>query len=182
MLCFTFNLFVDMLPKKLGYMALIISVVAVSCKESNEQLMKDKIEENYTSKANEALFEKYDPVSFGKIDTVYNSVETDTTYIKLTNLINKISLKINQIVFQRNENLVDKQSANRKLQLLYDRLDKVNKERETIKRTFKKSINGYSIKHTFTIKNKLTGKNIQPTILVIFHENLLIKDIIVLKE
>ncbi|MDB5121860.1 MAG: hypothetical protein JWN56_3078 [Sphingobacteriales bacterium] len=171
-----------MLPIKLVLIALLIFIAAVSCKRSNEQIMKDKIADNYTSTANEALFEGYNPVSFGKIDTIYSSIETDTAYVRLTNLANKISLKINEIVFKRNSKLIDKKNADRKLRLLYDRLDSVSANRENIKKTFQKSIIGYSMKHTFNIKNKVTGKNIQPTILVVYHDNLLIKDIIVLKE
>jgi len=144
--------------------------------------MKDKIEENYTSKANEALFEDYEPVSFSEVDTIFSRIEADNEYIGLTNLANKISLKINEIVFERNGNLIGKKKANHQLLLLYDRLDKVNKQRETVKRTFKKQVVGFRMKHTFHIKNKVTGKNIQPTILVVFYDNLLIKDIIVLKE
>lgn len=172
----------NMFPTKLVFTAFIIFISFVSCQKTNEQLMKDKITDNYTSKANEALFQDYEPISFGAVDTIYSQLETDAEYIKQTDLANKISIKINEIVFKRNSHQIIEKSADRKLQLLYDRLEQVAKNREDIKRKFSKSIVGYKMKHTFNIKNKITGKSLQPTILVIYHENLLIMDIVVLKE
>ena len=144
--------------------------------------MKDKIAEYYTSKTNEALFENYDPVSFGSIDTIYSNIETNADFVDFTNLSNKILLKINEIVFQRNSGAISKVEADKKIKLLYDRLEQVNNSKETIKQTFKRSIIGYNMKHTFHITNKLANKDIQPTILILYHDNLLIKEIAVLKE
>lgn len=171
-----------MFPVKLVFTALIIFISVVSCQKSGEQLMKDKITDNYTSRANEALFEDYEPISFGAVDTIYSQLETDAEYVKLTDLANKISMKINEIVFKRNNNQNNKKSADRKLQLLFDRLSIVAKNRVDMEKKFSKSIVGYQMKHTFKITNKITGKSVQPVILVVYHENLLIKDIIVLKE
>jgi len=144
--------------------------------------MKDKIAEYYTSKTNDALFENYDPVSFSPIDTIYSNIETNADFVDLTNLSNKISLKINDIVFKRNSGAISKVEADKKIKLLYDRLEQVNNSKETIKQTFKRSIIGYNMKHTFHITNKLANKDIQPTILILYHDNLLIKEIAVLKE
>ncbi len=169
---------------KTGWIILLmcITINLISCKKSSETIMKDKIEEHYTSKANEALFENYDPISFSAIDTIYSSIETSSDYVDLTNLSNKISLKINEIVFKRNSGVMSKQEADKKLKLLYDRLEQVSANKETIKHNFKRSVIGYSMKHTFRIKNKVANKDIQPTILIIYHDNLLIKEIVVLKE
>ena len=172
-----------MMPRKFRLFSFLYLLFALlSCEKSNDQVMKETIEDHFKNKNESELYADYEPINFGRVDTLYTNLESEEDYAKSTKLINRVNLKINEIIFKRNTKDITETEADRKLKALVKKLDELNRLKDKVRLKFKKSVIGYSMQHVFNIKNNVTGKIMRPTVQVIFYDNLLIKNIVIIKE
>ena len=130
----------------------------VSCSTSPINKAKGLIKEDLKKSMND--FNSYESVEFGKLDSVYTSLETDTEYIQVNASydIYKKQLKKNL-----DEYLLDIESGDKRLMdldkkykdIYQGKVDSIGKIRAKIESDFRPVFKGWKVEHTFRGKNKL---------------------------
>ena len=129
-----------------------------ACSASPIDKAKSLIKEELKKSMND--YSSYEPVDFGKMDSVYTNLETDSTFIMIDVAYEsyKEQQKKNLDEYLADITTGDKElmGIDKKQNDIYaGKIDSIGKLRAKVLSTFKPDFKGWRLEHTFRGKNKL---------------------------